>query len=245
MFTKYLTLYPLKKITTRSTLNRLLKSYFVEHGKPERILSDHGTQFTAKAWRRVLEEEGIQVLFSSIRHPQSNPVERSMREIGKLFRTFCSEKHQSWAKYVPDIQTMLNITTHSSTGFTPRELHLGTPAKDSISRIIDFPFSPGPGIETKCLLADRAMQDAFKSRIRNQKGLTKVELQVGDLVLLRVPQLSNALRQVTHKFFHLYQGPYTIDKCIGKNAYRLTNTGDGKLLGVYNRSNLRKYYQCA
>lgn len=34
--------------------------------------------------------------FFSVRHPQSNPVERIMRELGRFFRIFCAE-HAKWA----------------------------------------------------------------------------------------------------------------------------------------------------
>lgn len=242
LFTKYISLYPLKKITTRATLNRLMKNHFVDHGKPSRILSDHGTQFTSSAWKDTLEGEGIAVLFSSIRHPQSNPVERVMRELGRLFRTFCSERHQKWAKCVPEIEKLLNIVTHTSTGFTPYELQYGRSPQDIVAELVDFPGVTELGIELRYQLADQAMQKAFEQRARGQKNVTKIVLEAGDLVLLRVPHLSNAVQQKTHKFFHLYQGPYVIGKSIGKNAFELRNRESNTVLGVYNRSNLRKYY---
>ena len=51
--------------------------------KPSCILSDHGTQFTSLMWKKKLSELDVTVRYSPIRHPESNPVERAMREIGK------------------------------------------------------------------------------------------------------------------------------------------------------------------
>lgn len=84
-------------------------------GKPEKILSDHGTQFTSSKWSKSLRGVGIELIYSSIRHPKSNPVERVMRELGRLFRTLCSDKHTRWAKHMSDMEFFLNITTHVST----------------------------------------------------------------------------------------------------------------------------------
>lgn len=66
-------------------------------GRPEKVISDHETQFTSMKCKESLDEEGVKVGYSSIRHPQSNPVERTMRELGRFFRTYCSENHNSWS----------------------------------------------------------------------------------------------------------------------------------------------------
>lgn len=61
VFSKYVALYALKRATTRSCLNRLVLEYFPKFGRPKRILSDHGTQFTAKSWKTTLTSLGIDV----------------------------------------------------------------------------------------------------------------------------------------------------------------------------------------
>ncbi|KAG8239811.1 hypothetical protein J437_LFUL019373, partial [Ladona fulva] len=90
-----------------------------------KILSDHGTQFTGSLWRRELTELGVGIVFSSVRHPQSNPSERVMRELSRVFRTYCSEKHTEWLKLIPWINVWFNEVAHESTGITPTEVHFG------------------------------------------------------------------------------------------------------------------------
>lgn len=46
-FSKYVAVYPIKRATTKTALNKMINEYFVKIGKPERLLSDNGTQFTA------------------------------------------------------------------------------------------------------------------------------------------------------------------------------------------------------
>ncbi|OXU18657.1 hypothetical protein TSAR_012728 [Trichomalopsis sarcophagae] len=52
--------------------------------------------------------EGISPVFSAIRHPQSNLVERVNKEIGRFFRTLVSDQHTAWANWLPFVQSCLN-----------------------------------------------------------------------------------------------------------------------------------------
>ena len=88
--------------------NRLCNQYFKEIAIPKRILSDHGTQCTSNLRKQRLSELGTGVIYSSTRHPQPNPVERVMRELGRAFGAVCSENHTSWAFHVPKIELVLN-----------------------------------------------------------------------------------------------------------------------------------------
>ena len=242
-FSKYVSLYPIKRATVRVTLNKIFSKFIQKFGKPKRILSDHGTQFTSNLWKTELEANGIQVLYSSIRHPQSNPTERVMRELGRLFRTVCSQKHTKWVEFVPDMEKILNITVHQSTKLSPKELHFGKPIQDDIHELIKFPNTQARSHQYLITMARENMRRNFENRKKTQKHISRVQLGVGDLVLLRVSHLSNALDRMIKKFFHLFEGPYMIIRVIGENAFVLVDPRDNKReIGTYNRSNLRKYY---
>lgn len=88
-------------------------------GTPKTVNSDHGVQFVSKVWQTRLSELGVVVTITSIYHPESNPAERVMRELGRLFRTYCHDNHAEWPHYVQYIEWVLNNTIHESTGFTP------------------------------------------------------------------------------------------------------------------------------
>lgn len=242
-FSKYVNVYPVKKATTRISLKKILESYIPKMGKPKRILADNGTQFTAQRWKQTLEGIGIKICYSSVRHPQSNPTERIMKELGRLFRAMCSQQHTKWAKCIPTIQELLNVTTHFSTGYTPVELHFNQKPIEKIKEIVQFPPSTEIDHETKIVVAKERLLKNFRMRKKQQKTKTTIELNENDLVLLKVPLPSNALDRVTHKFFHIYQGPYKITKVLGKNAFVLSNPENSQdVKGIHNRVNLRKYY---
>lgn len=244
VFSKYVKLYPIKKENADTILRKLINSYFPECGKPNRILSDHGSQFTSPKWESRLRDQGVKVVFSSIRHPQGNPVERVMREIGRLFRTLCSDRHTRWVRSVPDIEFFLNATAHVSTGFCPLELHFGKKPKDQIFDILRFPDNIPMSRNAMIILAKERLNKSFERRKKAQKALSSIELQQNDLVLLRVPKHSDSIKKVTRKFFHLYYGPYLILKDLKNGSFELVDPENhDKQIGIFHQSNLEKYNQ--
>lgn len=92
IFSKFVYLYAIRRETTDAAI-RKMEDCFRVMGKPRRVLCDNGSQFISPNWGIFLERSGVQSAFISIRHPQSNPAERVMRELGRLFRTYCSDRH--------------------------------------------------------------------------------------------------------------------------------------------------------
>lgn len=95
-FTKFLKLYALRKASARAIVNRILNDYCVKIQKPRSILSDNGSQFSAKYWSRIMKEQDISVIHTSEYFPEGNLTERYNREIGRLLRAYCYDKHTRW-----------------------------------------------------------------------------------------------------------------------------------------------------
>ena len=104
LYTVYCILYTLRSATSKNALAKLTNDYSPKFGKPERIIWDHGTQFTSKNWLDALAKEGVRVSFSSIGHAQGNMVERIHRELSRFFHSLIEEKHNSWWKWVSIIE---------------------------------------------------------------------------------------------------------------------------------------------
>lgn len=120
-FSRYVRLYSLKKATAVAVTYKITNDYIPAYGHPRVIVSDHGVQFRSKIWQRKLSEMGISPTMTSVYHPQSNPAERVMRELGRMFRTYCHNHHTQWPYYVPYIEWVLNNTVHEATGHTPKK----------------------------------------------------------------------------------------------------------------------------
>ena len=86
------------------------------------------------------KENGIQPVLSSIRHPQSNIVERIHRELSRFFRSVIGENHASWWTWITIIETCINGTTYyETTEYTPIELHLNKKPKRAWGNWLNFP----------------------------------------------------------------------------------------------------------
>ncbi|OXU31219.1 hypothetical protein TSAR_007793, partial [Trichomalopsis sarcophagae] len=191
-----------------------------------------------------LEPVGVSVLFSSIRQPQSNPHERSMSEIGRIFRTYCTYQHTKWGRQVNFVQQCINLTTHQSTDYTPYFLHFNEQPKERILELFPILRRVSNAHEFVIESANENIKKAFKTRCKTQKTVSRVKIKVDDEVMLRVPHLSDATQHKTSKFFHIYEGPYKVSRVIGENAFELISVDDHtQIKGTYNRYNLRKYHR--
>ena len=47
---KFVILHPLRRANTKVVINKLSKDHFSEYGKPSKIATDHGIQFTSPMW---------------------------------------------------------------------------------------------------------------------------------------------------------------------------------------------------
>lgn len=241
VFSKLVKLYPIKKETTQSAINRM-EQYIQDVGKPRRLLNDHGTQFTSAVWKSFLAEKGIEMVYCSIRHPQSDPAERTMREIGRLFRTVCSERHSAWARHVKNIEEWMNMSVSSATGYSPIELHFGKRVRDRLEEIVKFPEGVDESHEIMIEIANERMESGRKRSERSQKSISKISLKVGDKVLLRVPRLSCKANREIDKFFHIFYGPYVISRKYNENAFELSEVDNPtRVKGNYNKKSLKPY----
>lgn len=240
LFSKYTQLYPLRRANAKECLHALLKKYFVDCGKPQRVLSDHGTAFTSDHWRRQLREEGVACIYSSIRHPQSNPSERPMKEIGRLCRVYCSLDHSQWLELIPYINRWMNEVPHTSIGMTPLEAHTGRKPERFDDTVVT---PPNDGVRTPEDVRQSVMRNLNKSaadRRRRQKGTT-YQFRRGEKVLLKAHRVSDPSKKIFYKFKPIFQGPFMIGENFGPNAFKLVNER-GEEYGIYNSSNLKPYY---
>lgn len=238
-FSKFCRLYPLTAATSASCLRKVVL-YVEEMGTPEAILTDHGAQFVSQQWYEGLKDLGIVPTHSSIRHPASNPVERSNREIGRILRTYCHSKHTTWPAYVSFMNVLFNNIIQESTGLTPVSLHFGKPANfDWTRRLCVVQKERLPEHRVLVETARKKMVAVAKRRSKNKKSHPAFSL--GDLVLLRERPTSNFFSKETKKLFLVYSGPYEIRRVIQENAYELWCSKKHSIKGVYNADSLRAF----
>jgi len=244
VFSKYTKLCPLKSATTKACLKRLLHHYFVEVIKPKIILSDNASQFRSPVWTKKLKEHDVRTRFSPIRHSESNPSERVMRELSKFFRIYCYENHKKWAELLPHIEGWFNKTVASSTGYSPVELMFAKNKPslfDTLLPKLKQKTSDAEEIDMKLERAFLRMKRKAVERERKRKrGNACWNPELGDKVLVKSQNQSDAAKGVIDKFMHLYQGPYTIKKILPYSTYEVVDV-DSKLRGEFNKRQLKPY----
>lgn len=235
-FSKFCRIYPLTAATTLQCLTKVAR-YQQEVNGFETLLTDHGTQFTSKEWYARLKEMSIRPTHSSIRHPASNPVERVNREIGRILRTYCNQKHSSWTRYLPAMNELFNSVVHESTGTTPYLLHFGVENSDVWARLTKEDRLP----EHEELMKYARGRMLYLAEKRKRRKVFYPGFRIGQLVLLRSAPTSDFFSKETKKLFLLFQGPYMVNRVIGRNAYQLWCERELKVKGVYNACNLKPY----
>lgn len=247
-FSKFTKLYPLKRITAENVTRIMLHKHFPKYGIPETILTDRGAQFTGEKWKNLGTELGVRIIWTTPYNPPSNPVERVMREIGRIIRVYANEKHTRWERLVPRIEQAINSTHHSGTNFRPYELHL------NVDEGLKFPewISGADHHETKKILIGNLEENIKKARrclIKQadkryrtlmKRGIKNENYQIGDKGLLRQHFLSSKDKKFAKKFALIYDGPFEITGNNQPNVFELTDE-KGKIKGKYNHRQIKRY----
>jgi hypothetical protein len=244
VFSKHTKLYPIRAATTKACLNKLTADYFPHVIIPSCILSDHGTQFTSPMWKKKLAQLDVSVKYSPIRHSESNPAERVMKEIGKYCKIYCHVTQKKWPELTPQIESWLNTTVSDSTGFTPVELMFNEKRPDLFAKILSKTKDQQPdtgSLQDKLTLAYLTMKQKAEKRKRRRKlGGTKWEPKLNEKVLLKCQPTSDAALGITAKFLRPFNGPWLIMKFIPPSCYEISDQR-GKIRGVFNKTALKRY----
>jgi hypothetical protein len=244
VFSKYIKLYALKTNTTKSCLNRIINHYFGNVVTPKVILSDNATQFRSPSWRSQLQQHGVEPRFTPIRHPESNPSERYMRELSKFCRIYCRNNHKKWAELLPYIESWINHTVTSATGYTPSELMHGSERCNVLCKLapkLQTHDEAREGLEEKMEKAYRKMRKRADARAKRRKrGNAKWTPVINEKVLVKTQPVSDAVRGITAKFMDVYEGPFLISKHVGHETYQIRDER-GKVRGEFNKRQLKPY----
>lgn len=181
------------------------------------------------------------MIFSSIRHPQGNIVERVIRELGRFFRTFVGEKHTSWFRYIDIIHTCINEVIHDSTEMTPMELHFNIKPGRIWRKWIKFDRLDNTSREEKiCLVQENLTRKAIKREGRFNEKHKFTEFKLYEKVRIKANNVSDGEIKNIEKFFAIFEGPYIVKQRIGLSTYLLQNK-DGIERGTFNVQLLKKY----
>lgn len=213
-----------------------------EEGKPQRVVTDHGTQFRIDKWRLTLSCLGVEVSYSSIRHPQSNSAERYMRIIGDSLRIGCFGKHRSWMNRLKEVEKNINYNFNTVTGFVPEEIQQGQLKNLPFETLIKFPRNGDDWDISKIKeIIQERIKKCGETRRKRQRDKNH-NFEEGELVLVKKMRSSDVTEGLCSKLSPVYDGQYVVVKCGDNNSYLLRKE-DGNVVKSYYVTNMRPYYK--
>ena len=115
-FTKWIEAEPVAQITAHKIESFVWKNIVCQFGVPKRLVSNNGTQFASHLLKMLCEEVGIQQVFASVEHPQTNgQVESANRVLLRGFKRRVEKAKGSWAEKVPRIVWAYHTTEQTGT----------------------------------------------------------------------------------------------------------------------------------
>ena len=237
---------PCKKLPTASQLALLILSHVVRlHGLPEVILSDRGSQFSARFWQSWCAALGVTSTLSTSYHPQTDgQTERLNQSLKQYLRCYALKAKESWMDLLWLAELSYNNLTHRSIGtspfmatygFHPRTLPVTIP-----STLVNFPDVK------KHITTIHKMNKQIKCHLESAKKTYKrfadahrkcgPVYKPGDKVWLSA---KNIRFKKPSPFNPKFIGPFVVVKQVNPVAYRLSLPSTLRIHPVFHSSLLK------
>ena len=242
VFSKFTKIYPMKKISTRGCLSKVVKDYMPKYGPITALLSDNASLFSSPVWRQTLEEHNVKCYHSSVYHPVGNACERALRNVKIYLRAYCHDRHKSWYNVCPLIEAIINRSPNPSTEVSPEKLMTGREPESLFEGLpATVPVQGQKEIDERQIVYTKLKKRAEERIKRVRRSKKRWNIQVGEQVLARQHILSNALKGRSYKLELLYSGPLVVTKQFGHDTYELYDEEKKKCMGRYHKSLLKRY----
>ena len=112
--------FPIHDKSADTIVATLINHYLLVHMCPRYILSDNGTEFKNNLMDQVLQQLGIDRIFSAPYHPQSNgKLEVFHKYLKPTPKKLCEKDPANWDKYINQVLASYRITPNLATAESP------------------------------------------------------------------------------------------------------------------------------
>lgn len=127
IWTKYAHFIALSYPFTSENVVELFKTqFYLLHGLPSVIVSDRDRLFTSTVWKKVFEDDGVKLHFSSAYHPQTDgQSERVNQCLETYLRCLTFTKPRKWHSLPYQAEWWYNTNFHTSLNMTPYQALYG------------------------------------------------------------------------------------------------------------------------
>ena len=108
--------FPIPDKLADTIVSTFINQYLPVHMCPRYILSDNGTEFKNHLMDQVLQQLGIECIFSASYHPQSNgKLEVFHKYLKPTLKKLCKKDPSNWDKYINQVLTSYRVTPNLAT----------------------------------------------------------------------------------------------------------------------------------
>ncbi|KAM4061074.1 integrase core domain-containing protein [Hirsutella rhossiliensis] len=232
--TKAVTLEVMDTMEAESCAQRFLQCHYRFHGMPRSIVSDRGSNWLSRFWKRFCQLSGISQRLSTAYHPQTDGgPERMNQEIEAYLRAYVSYVQDDWGELLPAAQLALNNRESAATKISPFFAEHGyhvdpISVEESEEPPRDREESRADGLLSRLQEVNEYMQAVMAASQQQQEEAANAKRQpaerfeVGDKVWLsmanyRSPRPCKKLDWLHHK--------YTVTKVISSHVVELDVRG--------------------
>jgi Integrase core domain/Integrase zinc binding domain len=211
-----------KTLTQEGAGQLLLDNLYKRFGLPDKMLSDRGPQFAAKAFRELLKLLGIKSNLTTAYHPQTDgATERVNQEIEAYLSIYCSAHPTKWKNSLSTLEFTHNNQGHADRTHTLFKLMNGE-APVAIPMTFENTKFPSVAKKIKNLVTSReealAAHELARSRMAERIKSNFVLFKKGQMVWLDSRHLKTNYHK---KMAPKREGLFEIEEVLGPVTYQL------------------------
>ena len=244
-FSKFVTFYPVRKISSQVVVDTLERNYFPMYGTPRAIVTDNVSVFRCKQIKQMCFKWASAHITTTPYYPQGSLVERANRNLKSALKVFIiSPKIGGMKIFLGLVQRLI-----------PRCMRVqnSRPMYCFWAEKLRAPLVPG-GIcshdkATKGMTSQTFWTQAYsnlkaaRDRVahRYNENRKPHQYKVGDLVMFKRNLVSSKAQKVTGKLSMRWSQPVVIAKFSGVNNVLLANPDTGVIIRRAHVSQLKPY----
>ena len=244
--TRFIITAPMQNQTADTVAKTFIKSIVLQHGVPERVLTDQGTNFLSQIMDNLYKQLGIERLRTTAYRPNCDGmIERFNRTVGDMLASYVSKQPDKWDEFLPYATFAYNTAVHASTGHTPFYLMFGREAREPNDVL---PPARLLVVTDQNNIFSRMWNDAMEIAKDTLKGAQEkqkhyydrntktVKYNIGDTILLK------EMQNTPGKFNMRWEGPYVIKEKKNDVNYKI-ESADGKKILVTHVDRMKLFKQ--
>ena len=172
--------FPIPDKSADTIVSTFINQYLPVHMWSQYLLSDNGTEFKNQLMDKVLQQLGIEHIFSAPYHPQSNgKLEVFHKYLKPTLKKLCEKDPTNWDKYIKQVLASYRVMSNLAMAETPFFLIYGRDPNlplhqllEPMQRFLGDPESGLLNLEAHCLalaIAKKTLDENHFRTAQNQQ----------------------------------------------------------------------------